>query len=128
MLKKRGFASSILLPNSSFLILGGYDGSIGLTSSDILIGGEFVPGPDLPRDLVAGNGEPSCLCQVNSTHLFMSGGKDGSVKAYLMEISTGSWTRLPDMKVGRDDHVCGVAKGEIVVAGGNTAYLGKCTT
>ena len=36
-----------------------------------------------------------------------------------LDVSTKHWTELPKMANGRDDHACGIAKGEVVVAGGN---------
>ena len=35
-----------------------------------------------------------------------------------MDLSIGNWTALPDLNQGRWGHVCGMAKGEIVVVGG----------
>ena len=56
-----------------------------------------------------------CVININSTHLFMSGGNYASI----LEWETKEWTRLPFMSFDRSGHVCGLAGGvDIVVAGG----------
>ena len=35
------------------------------------------------------------------------------------------WKRLPDMIQGRNDHMCGVAYGKVIVAGGDINYHRK---
>ena len=47
----------------------------------------------------------ACAVNVNATHVFLAGGRNESVNgltmAYLLEVESWTWTRLPDMAVGR---------------------------
>ena len=71
--EERGYATSALLPDGTFMVLGGWPVA---KTSEILVNGEFVPGPSIPSGIASGLGRRSCLCTVNETHLFISGGQD----------------------------------------------------
>ena len=56
-----------------------------------------------------------CAILLNSTHIFMAGGfpRNASL-VFVMEISTGDWTRLPAMKTFHMAHACGLYQGKEV--------------
>ena len=65
----------------------------------------------------------SCFCAVavNSTHVFLAGGKITSSvmsdKAYLFNTATDEWTPLPTMRTTRYYHTCGAYGNEVIVFG-----------
>ena len=67
------------------------------------------------------------MMKVNSTHLFLAGGYNRKTKsareAYLFNIDAKEWTKLPDMRVGREDHGCALLDGEKVIVFGGYAGL-----
>ena len=65
-------------------------------------------GPDLPYET-----NRHCVVRVNATHFMLTGGLnthgDWNIErrdAYLLEWSTGEWTRLRDMRRHRMGHGC----------------------
>ena len=111
-------AASVALPDGGFLVMGGRGHTEdSLTTTEILSGGTFEIGPDLPERF-----DFHCSVLANDTHVFLSGGTFAPNSAYFLEISSGSWTRARDMR-GRYQHTCGLSRnGEMVVAGG---YFGN---
>ena len=85
------------------------------------MGGVSRPGPALPAPLWK-----HCLIKVNSTHMFMAGGEDNvhrSDRAYLLNLETWQWTRLPDMKRQRSEQGCAVLDNDkVIVVGGFRAF------
>ena len=58
----------------------------------------MTDGPELPEPMTR-----HCAVWANATHIFMSGGYDGSGdvhRAYLLEWDTKTWTRVPEVPVG----------------------------
>ena len=118
-------AASVDLGGNRWLIAGGID--VGktspnrleeLSSSVIFRGGVTRPGPELPAAL-----SRHCLLRMNSSHLFLAGGYNRKTKsareAYLFNHDEEKWTRLPDMKMRREDHGCAMLDGDkVIVFGG----------
>ena len=70
--------------------------------------GDVESGPDLPYET-----NRHCVVRVNATHFMLTGGLnthgDWNIErrdAYLLEWSTGEWTRLRDMRHHRMGHGC----------------------
>lgn len=110
-------AASSLLANGSWFVHGGHEG---LRTSDLFEGNSFIPGPDSPHQYYK-----HCLVQVNSSHLFITGGVYESSSSYFLNVDTKEWIQMPDMAASvRFDHACGLVENgngerEIVVAGGD---------
>ena len=92
----RAAATSHILPNGTLIFIGGTGGGTSAeaeATSDVLHPGttQFVAGSELPGRFYA-----HCSCVLNETHLFVTGGQpeESRGKAYIMEIETGTWTRL----------------------------------
>ena len=72
MIETRLFASSALLKNGTFLVLGGLDGNeINSKSIEQLeySSSQFLYGPEMPEAFAK-----HCATIINSTHVFMAGG------------------------------------------------------
>ena len=113
-------AVSVLISPSEWWIAGGVDGqwqSGQFLSTSILYNGQMMQyGPSRPYGAFA-----ACAVKLNSTHLFFSGGYDGSkyrAEAYLLNWSTKDWVKLDDMRHARGFHGCNVAGDDIIVVGG----------
>ena len=113
----RAQAASALLSNGLWMVVGGQGGDNAEVTSEILTEGVFVPGPSLPVTLVG-----HCMVNVNSSHVFVAGGRNFLPNAYLVSSPDFEWMSLPDMDQGRSWHVCGMLDGtmEVVVSGGQT--------
>ena len=117
-------ASPSPYPNEehSFLVTGGGDGQGLFNSGEILTDEGWQPwAVTLPVIIVA-----HCVVLINSTTLFMIGGRQDDVilspRAHFFNSESEQWTEGPSLKVGRVYHSCGILRngGEyrIVVAGG----------
>ena len=109
----RGRSVSTLLSNQTFLVLGGKGSDTTQSTSEALVDGQWLPGPNLPQNM-----SNHCAVQIDSKNLFIAGGV-GSKFAYILETETGNWIRLDDMGVERNGPGCGlVNKKDVVIAGG----------
>ena len=53
--------------------------------------------------------DAGCLVAVDDGNLFLAGGFPGSRRAYMYNRHSDSWRGLQSMRVGRQDHSCGLA-------------------
>ena len=53
--------------------------------------------------------DAGCLVAVDDRRLFLAGGFPGSRRAYMYSRDGDSWRELDSMRVGRQDHSCGLA-------------------
>ena len=124
LITSRGFATSVVTDDGEFLVIGGANPS-SVNTSEIVenLGDHFaVFGDDLPDDLHSTPFRISCGFLLNRTHVFMCGGETGPRSAYLFSL-TGEWTKLPNMRVERRSHACGLVDGgDVVVVGGHDHY------
>ena len=133
MNKKRTSAFSLILNETTLLIMGGADGSTSnFHSSTELItlnAATSVNGPSLPKGLVG-----SCAVKYNETHIYLTGGQVGItgdnqdnvwIDNNMLESGNSSWKEGPRMNEGRYYHGCIALhyqeKIYIVVAGGRTS-------
>ena len=111
MNEKRQSAEAVVLPNGTFLVLGGRLGDNSLTTTELLIDNDrFEYGVDLP-----GHFERFCAVMVDESTVLIAGGYYLKEQAHLLEVHTGIWTRTGDLTTGRYGHSCGLV-GETVVA------------
>lgn len=70
--------------------------------------------------------DAGCLVAVDDRSLFLAGGFPGSKRAHMYSRDSDSWRELESMRVGRQDHSCGLADRysgagkEVIVAGGSS--------
>lgn len=116
----RAYAYSVLLDNGDFMVLGGKDDNdIRLSTTEILPqhGDMFHYGSEMPYAA-----EDTCALMVNSTHLFLAGGNNGThtfAYAYLYNLEETEWINVANMNKPRQSFACGLVNGfHIIVAGG----------
>ena len=79
-------------------------GGRGQPTSELLVGGLFRPGPELPMDNFL-----HCLVRVNETHYLMIGGRTNgrtTDKVFFYDWPNQQWTEAQSMAVPRDLHSC----------------------
>ena len=124
MINKRIDPAGVKVNSTAFWILGGYDGSSRLDSTEFIIQGQTngVPGPKLPYGM---NG--MCAIKISENEIFVIGGRVGDYD-YLNDV----WiydpqngfvrTQGPSLTTERYDHSCSTMKDGkktlIVTAGG----------
>lgn len=65
-----------------------------MTSSEILVNGEFQPGPELPVGTY-----DHCMVAVNATHVFMSGGSTEAGlthNTFIYDRDNEKWHQMPE--------------------------------
>ena len=112
MKEERYKAASVLLNNGYFFVLGGHPSC---ETSEFPIEGNY--GLRLSYEAVN-----HCLCQINHTHLFISGGSESGTgkNTYLLNLESGSFNKLQNMIENRAGHICHPIKGgrEVLAIGG----------
>ena len=93
-----------------------------LTSSLFTLDNEWVSLPDLGSPYTLGYPQGSCSVQLNSTHIFVSGGFNGNrlADAYILDLTDYNWRSVGPMPEAKVNHGCVLLnqKGEIMLAGG----------
>ena len=113
----RGFAKAAFMPDGRWWIFGGAENGTYKWNVIMYENGGFTLKPDMPTGL---GKWAHCAVAVNSTHIFLAGGKTGSGNsqiAYLLDTTTDQWIRLPDLRVPRHWHACSVIGNEVMVIG-----------
>lgn len=115
-------AVGTLLSNGTWLVIGGAGSA---TTSEMLVGNAFVPGPPTPTPMSGGH----CLAEIAPDRVLITGGEGNENAAHIFDAATSEWTRVADMSVGRNGHACGFVKKkngakEIVVVGGKSSAAG----
>ena len=130
LMEPRFHATSVLMPGGPrhhFHVFGGTlrPAQIHRTSEVFIDGNSWWQrSHPLPVSMTGG-----CAVAVNETHLFMAGGCSGRSGGYwcqwawLLEVLSGRWLRLPDLSIKRyHTPGCGIVNGvDVVVAGGRTS-------
>ena len=130
MQEKRSTAISVVLNETTLWILGGWNDSGTVSSTELITldAATSVNGPALPNKLGA-----SCAIKYNSSHIYLTGGYNNSdqtnkvwIYNTILDAGSSSWTEGPRMNNKRGTHGCTVLhhgqSSWIVVAGG---YDGK---
>ena len=124
---KRAFSAGIKINSTTIWILGGWNGSNDLDSSEFIIQGQSngVPGPKLPYVLTN-----ACTVKLSEEEIFVIGGDTYPIharkKVWIYDPQNG-FKRIPgpSLTTGRSSHSCSAMRdGEktlIIVAGGNGA-------
>ena len=95
---ERWSASAVVLPNSTVYVVGGHD------PAELFDGTSWSLAPDFPK-----KGDGHCMVYLPSGSILLTGGRWnwgsvslGSLKdskeTYIMEASTGAWSRKTDMQ------------------------------
>ena len=113
------------VPLYAIHIVGGQDGPYRLSSTELYRNNTWHSSVDLPVPLGA-----HCLVKLNSTHVFLAGGFDGthepganppgaySGASYILNRATGKAMRQGDMSIPRGKHACTLLGDQVWVAGG----------
>lgn len=129
MARKRTRATAVSMSGGAkMLVAGGTNGGELLQSTEIYSGGRFSAGPEMPLALAH-----QCLVWVGGNKYFMAGGTtsemEASTKAWILDMDTQGWTKVPDLNIGRKNPMCGkTADGEVFVAGGTRLSGSKYQT
>ena len=70
------------------------------------------------------------MVELNDTHVFLSGGYDGSsqIKSTYIFSDKRGWQKMQDLSVARDDHACAlVDEHTVLVVGGHGSGAGNTT-
>ena len=123
MIQKRTMAASVIINQSNVLwIVGGFDGSYHLQTSEILpFNGNPIVGPSLPFTI-----SEHAMIQFDSKSIFIIGGYQNEVKSNQTWIADPAnrfkFRRGPPLNIARSLHLCGKmkvnGKAWIIVAGG----------
>ena len=98
MRQHRQYASSLVMANGSVLILGGSDGTSGLSTTELMemdSDGNIIhqsPGPNLPKASSA-----HCSVLVSSSKVLVAGG-DFKRKTHFYNLESGSWRDGPQLQ------------------------------
>jgi len=117
MNSRRFMASSVMLSNGDFMVLGGDNGYTWNMDSEYfsIEQQQWVTGPSIPNLMVG-----SCAVEMNDTHFLITGGWDHAHDNFYSYISDGKeFVQTNSFSIGREDHACGLMPdGRIMVAGG----------
>jgi len=125
LIKSRYSASSVILADQSYWIIGGYNGSYTISSSEIQMDkeSEFVMSVNLPEPM-----EGHCTSIINATHVFIGGNYYHTRMAYIVDVSQPEFvfTKLPSLTEERWGAACATIvdptddnKIAVMIAGGN---------
>jgi len=84
-------------------------------TTDYWDGERWEEGPRLPHKV----GDESCTVTISPTKILVTGGIIGGSKVVELNINTGRWRNLANMKGTRWGHACLVVGRKVVVAGGS---------
>ena len=106
LMQVRSYSASTLLPNQTFLAIGGNGNDNAGTTSEMFFGDVWHVGPSPPHDM-AGH----CVVLINETHVFVAGDASGAdaKAAQILDVTTGNWTTLDPMgDEEREAAACGL--------------------
>lgn len=110
--------SGIEIDNKIYLVAGGVPES--RRTTEYWDGERWGEGPELPHEVSSG----SCTVTTSPTTILVTGGEGMAKKVVELNINTGRWRHLPDMREKRWGHGCTIVGRKVVVAGG-VGLLGK---
>ena len=116
---KRYLASSVALPNGTFVVTGGIDQNNNRLKTieiiDTVNGDVSVPQQTLPEPI-----SRHCSILVNESVVFIIGGYSGSYsnKTFFLDLQTLKITPGPEMRIARSAFGCATMTSKVIVAGG----------
>lgn len=125
LIKSRYSASSVILADKRYWIIGGYNGSYTISSSEIKMDkdSDFDMSTNLPEPM-----EGHCTSVINETHVFIGGSYYHTKMAYIVDTSSPEFifTKLPPLMKDRWGAACATIidpmdhnKISVMIAGGD---------
>ena len=125
MMRKRYLAASIVLEDEKLWILGGWDGSSRLSSTEYIFSdGRTEDGPPMPIAICE-----HAMVKINDTTSFLVGGNIEGVSSQKSWFYDKKWINGPDLKKGRYGHSVGIVRDPVtdhvyvVAAGGSDGFF-----
>ncbi len=122
MSSPRAYIASATTSNG-FWVLGGYDGSNRLISSELFQGGTWSAGPDLPMAMYG-----MCAVQLDSSRTLIAGGNSDNEaylnSTYIYDWTASQWTQVGDMIKSKSQHDCVLTSDGRVISAGGTGEFG----